>query len=42
MARRLQPDIVVTDVAMPGMTGLDALRHLREEALTAKVIRSFP
>ena len=38
MARRFQPDIVVTDMAMPGMTGLDALRHLREEALTAKVI----
>ncbi len=38
MARRLKPDIVVTDMAMPGMTGLDALRRLRAEALTAKVI----
>jgi len=28
----------VTDMAMPGVTGLDALRRLREEALTAKVI----
>jgi DNA-binding NarL/FixJ family response regulator len=38
MARRFKPDIVVTDMAMPGMTGLDALRRLRAEALTAKVI----
>jgi len=27
MARRLKPDIVVTDMAMPGVTGLDALRR---------------
>src|SRR5262245_57302910 len=28
-ARQLEPDVVVTDLAMPGMSGLDALRRLR-------------
>jgi DNA-binding NarL/FixJ family response regulator len=37
-ARRLQPDVIVTDVTMPGLTGLDALRRIREEGMTVKVI----
>ncbi len=37
-ARRLQPDVIVTDVTMPGLTGLDALRRIRAEGMTAKVI----
>ena len=37
-ARRLRPDVVVTDVAMPGTSGLEALRRLRAEAIEAKVI----
>jgi len=28
-ARRLQPDVVVSDISMPGMTGLDALARLK-------------
>jgi DNA-binding NarL/FixJ family response regulator len=38
VARQLQPDVIVADMAMPGMSGLDALRRLRAEAIRAKVI----
>ena len=37
-ARQLRPDVIVTDMAMPGMSGLEALRRLRAEAIPAKVI----
>ena len=37
-ARQLRPDVIVTDMAMPGMSGLDALRQLKAETLAAKVI----
>src|SRR5262245_31484008 len=37
-ARRLRPDVIVTDLTMPGMSGLDALRHLRAEGIPAKVV----
>ena len=37
-ARRLRPDVIVTDVAMPGVSGLDALRQLRAEGLPSKVV----
>ena len=37
-ARRLRPDVIVTDIAMPGMSGLDALRRLSAEGLKSKVI----
>jgi len=37
-ARRLSPDIVVTDIAMPQMTGLDAMRQLKAEGSTARFI----
>jgi two-component system, NarL family, response regulator NreC len=32
------PDVIVTDITMPGVTGLDALRQMRAEGLSAKVI----
>src|SRR5262249_7997606 len=37
-ARKLRPDIIVTDLSMPGMSGLDALRQLKAERLDARVI----
>ena len=37
-ARRLRPDIVVTDVTMPGMSGIDAMRQLKAEGNEARFI----
>src|SRR4051812_15248813 len=37
-ARRLRPDAIVTDLSMPGMSGLDVLSHLAEEGIDSKVI----
>jgi DNA-binding NarL/FixJ family response regulator len=36
--RRLRPDIVVTDVTMPGMSGIDAMRELKAEGSEARFI----
>ena len=37
-ARRLKPDVIVTDLSMPGMTGLDVLVKLKDEKLDSKVV----
>ncbi|HUM14518.1 MAG TPA: response regulator transcription factor [Candidatus Nitrosotalea sp.] len=37
-ARQLRPDVIVTDVGMPGMSGLEALRRLKVEPIAVKVI----
>ena len=37
-ARRLRPDVVVSDLTMPGMTGLEALRALAAEAPEVRVV----
>ncbi len=37
-ATRLQPDIILLDLAMPRRTGLDALSELRQVAPAAKII----
>jgi DNA-binding NarL/FixJ family response regulator len=37
-ARRTQPDLVVLDLAMPSMDGLQALPRIREEAPDAKIV----
>jgi DNA-binding NarL/FixJ family response regulator len=36
--RRLRPDVIVTDIAMPGMSGLEALRRLSADGVKSKVI----
>ena len=37
-ARELQPDVIVADMAMPVLGGLEALRQLKVERIAAKVI----
>jgi len=37
-ARRERPDVIVSDIAMPGMTGLEVLRRLRAESLPCRVV----
>ena len=38
LAGREQPDVVVTDITMPLLNGIDAVRRLRESGVTAKVV----
>jgi DNA-binding NarL/FixJ family response regulator len=38
LTAELQPDLVVLDIAMPVMDGMDALRHLREVSPGTKVV----
>ena len=37
-AHELSPDVIVADVSMPLLNGIDAVRKLREEGGTAKVV----
>ena len=37
-AKRLRPDVIVTDLSMPGLSGLDVLARLKTEGIASKVI----
>ena len=37
-ARRLAPDVIVTDISMPILNGIEASRQLNESGCTAKII----
>ncbi len=37
-AQKLRPDVIVTDLAMPGMSGLEVVRRLKAAAIPAKLI----
>ncbi len=37
LAREKQPDLVLMDIQLPGMNGIDALRVLRADAATAHI-----
>ena len=37
-AKRLRPDVIITDLSMPGLTGIDVLARLKSEGLDCKVV----
>jgi len=37
-AVELQPDLIIADLSMPGLSGLDAITQLRGRGITAKII----
>jgi DNA-binding NarL/FixJ family response regulator len=37
-ARRLRPDVIVTDISMPGLRGLDVLPRFKAERIDSKVV----
>jgi DNA-binding NarL/FixJ family response regulator len=37
-AEKLHPDVIVTDISMPGLNGLDAIRQIRERRPVAKIV----
>jgi len=34
----LQPDVIVADISMPGCDGLEAVRRMRKQGVTAKIV----
>ena len=38
LAHRLKPDVILTDIEMPGLTGLDVAARLRSDGLPARII----
>lgn len=37
-ARKLNPDVIVSDISMPLLNGLDAARQLKRDGVTAKIV----
>src|SRR3954466_3607494 len=37
-AKRLKPDVIVADISMPLLNGLDAVRQLKKDGANAKVV----
>ena len=37
-ARRLQPDVIITDISMPTLSGIEAAKQLKESGSRAKVV----
>ncbi len=37
-ALRLRPDVIITDISMPSLNGIDAIRQIRKKGLNPKVI----
>ena len=37
-AKRHRPEIIITDICMPEMTGLEFLQRLREDGMKAKIL----
>jgi DNA-binding NarL/FixJ family response regulator len=37
-ARRLQPDVIITDITMPTLNGIEAAKQLKESGSRAKVV----
>ncbi len=38
LAQRTDPDVIVTDISMPLLNGIDAVRKLRESGVQAKIV----
>ncbi|MGO4777551.1 response regulator, partial [Lysobacter sp. 2RAB21] len=36
--KRIQPDVVVTDIEMPGMTGIDLAMRVRDSGMPTRVV----